>query len=30
MSAGIQTLALVRDTFRESFARKIFWGFLAC
>ncbi len=26
----IQTLALVRDTFRESLARKIFWGFLAC
>ena len=22
------TLALVRDTFREAFARKIFWGFL--
>ncbi len=30
MSAAIQTLALVRDTFRESFARKIFWGFLGC
>ncbi|MBI3695479.1 MAG: ABC transporter permease subunit [Acidobacteria bacterium] len=30
MSAATQTLALVRDTFRESFARKIFWGFLAC
>lgn len=30
MSASIQTLALVRDTFRESFARKIFWGFLGC
>ncbi len=26
----MQTLALVRDTFRESFARKIFWGFLGC
>jgi len=26
----IETLALVRDTFRESFARKIFWGFLGC
>lgn len=25
-----QTLALMRDTFRESLARKIFWGFLAC
>src|SRR5256886_7198687 len=24
------TLALVRDTFREAFARKIFWGFFAC
>ena len=30
MSTTLQTLALVRDTFRESFARKIFWGFLAC
>ncbi len=30
MSAGVQTLALIRDTFRESFARKIFWGFLGC
>ncbi|HYM12236.1 MAG TPA: ABC transporter permease subunit, partial [Bryobacterales bacterium] len=31
MSAGAQTLAaLVHDTFRESFARKIFWGFLGC
>jgi len=26
----MQTLALVRDTFRESFARKIFWGFFGC
>jgi ABC-type transport system involved in multi-copper enzyme maturation permease subunit len=26
----MQTLALVRDTFRESLARKIFWGFLGC
>jgi len=24
------TGALVRDTFREAFARKIFWGFLGC
>jgi ABC-type transport system involved in multi-copper enzyme maturation permease subunit len=24
------TWALVRDTFREAFARKIFWGFLGC
>ena len=24
------TVALVLDTFREAFARKIFWGFLAC
>src|SRR5260370_25492663 len=23
-------LALVRDTFREAFARKIFWGFFGC
>jgi ABC-2 type transport system permease protein len=27
---AIQMLALVRDTFRESLARKIFWGFLGC
>ena len=27
---GIMTLALVRDTFREAFARKIFWGFFGC
>jgi ABC-type transport system involved in multi-copper enzyme maturation permease subunit len=27
---GIATLALVRDTFREAFARKIFWGFFGC
>lgn len=26
----MQTLALIRDTFRESLARKIFWGFLGC
>ncbi len=30
MSTSVQTLALIRDTFRESFARKIFWGFLGC
>jgi ABC-type transport system involved in multi-copper enzyme maturation permease subunit len=24
------TLALVRDTFREAFARRIFWGFFGC
>jgi ABC-type transport system involved in multi-copper enzyme maturation permease subunit len=24
------TLALIRDTFREAFARRIFWGFLGC
>src|SRR5258708_4022220 len=24
------TLALVRDTLREAFARKIFWGFFGC
>src|SRR5204863_3910903 len=27
---GIVTWALVRDTFREAFARKIFWGFFGC
>jgi ABC-2 type transport system permease protein len=27
---AVQMLALVRDTFRESLARKIFWGFLGC
>jgi len=26
----IATLALVRDTFREAFARRIFWGFFVC
>ena len=26
----IATVALVRDTFREAFARRIFWGFFAC
>ena len=29
-NTGIATLALVRDTFREAFARKIFWGFFGC
>ena len=29
-SSLIATLALVRDTFREAFARKIFWGFFGC
>jgi len=24
------TAALIRDTFREAFARKIFWGFFGC
>jgi ABC-type transport system involved in multi-copper enzyme maturation permease subunit len=28
--ASIATLAFVRDTFREAFARKIFWGFFGC
>lgn len=26
----IATMALIRDTFREAFARKIFWGFFGC
>lgn len=30
MTAAIPLVALVADTFRESFARKIFWGFLGC
>ncbi|MBI3665871.1 MAG: ABC transporter permease subunit [Acidobacteria bacterium] len=30
MSSAVQMYALVRDTFRESLARKIFWGFLGC
>jgi ABC-2 type transport system permease protein len=30
VSATTQVLALLRDTFRESLAKKIFWGFLAC
>src|SRR6266576_3536195 len=29
-NSGTATLALVRDTFREAFARKIFWGFFGC
>jgi len=28
--SAIATAALVRDTFREAFARKIFWGFFGC
>jgi ABC-type transport system involved in multi-copper enzyme maturation permease subunit len=28
--SSIATWALVRDTFREAFARKIFWGFFGC
>jgi ABC-type transport system involved in multi-copper enzyme maturation permease subunit len=27
---SLATAALVRDTFREAFARKIFWGFFGC
>lgn len=27
---AISQVALIRDTFREAFARKIFWGFLGC
>jgi ABC-type transport system involved in multi-copper enzyme maturation permease subunit len=26
----VATVALIRDTFREAFARKIFWGFFGC
>jgi ABC-type transport system involved in multi-copper enzyme maturation permease subunit len=26
----IPTIALIRDTFREAFARRIFWGFAGC
>ncbi len=26
----IATIALIRDTFREAFARRIFWGFFGC
>ena len=26
----MQTIALIRDTFREAFARRIFWGFFGC
>ena len=29
-SSFIPTLALIRDTFREAFARRIFWGFFGC
>ncbi len=28
--SSVATWALVRDTFREAFARKIFWGFFGC
>src|SRR5947209_1620917 len=28
--SAIATAALVRDTFREALARKIFWGFIGC
>jgi len=28
--SSIATMALIRDTFREAFARKIFWGFFGC
>jgi len=26
----IATIALIKDTFREAFARRIFWGFFGC
>ena len=29
-NTALVTIALVRDTFREAFARKIFWGFFGC
>src|SRR5579862_5138205 len=29
-NSSTASLALVRDTFREAFARKIFWAFFAC
>ncbi|HEX4276732.1 MAG TPA: ABC transporter permease subunit [Bryobacteraceae bacterium] len=29
-NASSATVALIRDTFREAFARRIFWGFFAC
>ncbi len=29
-NSSIAALAIVRDTFREAFARKIFWAFFAC
>lgn len=29
-NSSIAAVALVRDTFREAFARKIFWGFFGC
>lgn len=30
MNSSIATVALIRDTFREAFARRIFWGFAGC
>ena len=30
MSQSSATIALIRDTFREAFARRIFWGFFGC
>lgn len=30
MKTSTVTPALIRDTFREAFARKIFWGFFWC
>jgi ABC-type transport system involved in multi-copper enzyme maturation permease subunit len=30
MNSMIPTAALIRDTFREAFARRIFWGFAGC
>ena len=29
-NSSIATLSLIRDTFREAFARKIFWAFFGC
>jgi ABC-type transport system involved in multi-copper enzyme maturation permease subunit len=30
LSSTIPAIALIRDTFREAFARRIFWGFAGC
>ena len=30
MNSTIPAIALIRDTFREAFARRIFWGFAGC